>query len=48
MQARELLQKKLGREPNVREISEAVGLPQATVTLALEKRRRATRKPARR
>ena len=36
MQARELLQKKLGREPNVREISEAVGLPQATVTLALE------------
>ena len=31
-----LLQKKLGREPNVREISEAVGLPQATVTLALE------------
>ena len=32
----ELLQKKLGREPNVREISEAVGLPQATVTLALE------------
>ena len=26
MQARELLQKKLGREPNVREISEAVGL----------------------
>ena len=36
MQARELLQKKLGREPNVQEISEAVGLPQATVTLALE------------
>lgn len=36
MQARELLQKKLGRDPNVREISEAVGLPQATVTLALE------------
>lgn len=36
MQARELLQKKLGREPNAREISEAVGLPQSTVTLALE------------
>lgn len=36
MQTRELLQKKLGREPNAREISEAVGLPQSTVTLALE------------
>ncbi len=36
MQAREQLQKKLGREPNVREIAEEVQLPQATVTLALE------------
>lgn len=37
MQARELLQKKLGREPTVQgDIQEAVGLPQATVTLALE------------
>ncbi len=36
MQARERLQKQLGREPNVREIAEAVQLPQATVTLALE------------
>lgn len=36
MQAREQLQKQLGREPNVREIAEAVQLPEATVTLALE------------
>ncbi len=35
MQAREQ-QKRLGREPNVREIAEEVQLPQATVTLALE------------
>ncbi len=36
MQAREQLQKDLGREPNTKEIAEAVGLPQTTVTLALE------------
>ncbi len=36
MQAREQLQKKLGREPNVREIAREVQLPEATVTLALE------------
>ena len=36
MQAREQLQKKLGREPKMPEIAQAVGLPQETVTLALE------------
>ena len=36
MQCREQLQKELGREPNIREIAEGVGLPRETVTLALE------------
>lgn len=36
MQAREQLQKDLGREPNIKEIAQAVDLPQTTVTLALE------------
>lgn len=36
MQAREALQKRLGREPSVAQIAKEVGLPQATVTLALE------------
>ena len=36
MQAREQLEKRLGREPTVAEISEAVGLPRRDVTAALE------------
>lgn len=36
MQAKEALQKKLNREPKIAEIAEKVGLPQSTVTLALE------------
>ncbi len=36
MQAREQLEKQLGREPTVGEISEAVGLPRRDVTAALE------------
>lgn len=36
MQARELLQKELGREPSVAEIASSIKLPQRTVTLALE------------
>ena len=36
MQAREQLEKQLGREPTVAEISEAVGLPRRDVTAALE------------
>ena len=36
MQARENLQKQLGREPRVDEIARQVGLPEATVVLALE------------
>ncbi len=36
MQAKERLQKKNGREPTVREIAQEVGLPQSTVTLAME------------
>ncbi len=36
MQAREQLQKKLGREPSVPEIAECVKLSERTVTLALE------------
>ena len=36
MQAREELEIRLGREPTVAEISTSVGLPQRTVTLALE------------
>ncbi len=36
MQAREKLQKKLGREPRMPEIAAEVDLPQSTVTLALE------------
>ncbi len=36
MQAREQLEKELGREPNITETAERVGLPRRTVTLALE------------
>ena len=36
MQAREKLQKRLGRDPYMPEIATEVGLPQSTVTLALE------------
>ncbi len=36
MQAKEQLQKELGREPHIREIAERVNLPESTVTLALE------------
>lgn len=36
MQAREELEKSLGREPTIDETSECVGLPRRTVTLALE------------
>ncbi|MEG0305960.1 MAG: RNA polymerase sporulation sigma factor SigG [Oscillospiraceae bacterium] len=36
MQAREALQKKLGRDPSIKEISAEVDLPQPTVTLAME------------
>ena len=36
MQVREQLEKQLGREPTVAEISEAVGLPRRDVTAALE------------
>lgn len=36
MQAKEALQKALGREPRMAEIAERLGLPQSTVTLALE------------
>ncbi|WP_367926268.1 RNA polymerase sporulation sigma factor SigG [uncultured Ruthenibacterium sp.] len=36
MQARESLQKRLGRDPTIQEISDLIGQPQATVTLALE------------
>lgn len=36
MQARETLQKTLGRDPSVDEIAKEVDLPKATVTLALE------------
>ena len=36
MQAREALQKSLGREPKMAEIAEQLDLPQNTVTLALE------------
>lgn len=36
MQAREALQKSLGRDPTVNEIAQEVDLPKATVTLALE------------
>lgn len=36
MQARELLQKQLGREPRTDEIARQVGLPEPTVVLALE------------
>lgn len=36
MQAKEQLQKELGREPHIDEIAKRVGLPGATVTLALE------------
>lgn len=36
MQAKEQLQKQLGREPTIREIAEATGQPQEAVTLALE------------
>lgn len=36
MQVREELEKELGREPSLREISERIHLPQRTVTLALE------------
>ncbi len=36
MQAREKLQKELGREPSIKEIAAAVELPQTTVTLAME------------
>lgn len=36
MQMRESMQKSMGRDPTVREIAEAVELPQATVTLAME------------
>ncbi len=36
MQAKEQLEKSLGREPSITEISEMLGLPRRTVTLALE------------
>lgn len=36
MQAREALQKNLGRDPSITEIATEVNLPKATVTLALE------------
>ena len=36
MQAKELLQKKLGREPSMKEISAELGIPQNKVVLALE------------
>ncbi|MEG0878991.1 MAG: sigma-70 family RNA polymerase sigma factor, partial [Oscillospiraceae bacterium] len=36
MQAREALQKKLGRDPSIKEIATEVDLPQPTVTLAME------------
>jgi RNA polymerase sporulation-specific sigma factor len=36
MQAREELEKRLGREPTIAETSKSVGLPRRTVTLALE------------
>ncbi len=36
MQAREVLQKRLGREPTVEQIAGEVGLPQSAVALALE------------
>lgn len=36
MRAKEQLQKKLGQEPTIQQIAEEVGLPQQTVTLALE------------
>ena len=36
MQSREELEMRLGREPTVQEISQEVGLPQRTVTLAME------------
>ncbi|MEG1154116.1 MAG: sigma-70 family RNA polymerase sigma factor, partial [Ruthenibacterium sp.] len=36
MQAREQLQKKLGRDPSAQEIATEIELPKATVTLALE------------
>ena len=36
MQAREQLQKSLGREPRIGEVARAVGLPREEVTLALE------------
>ena len=36
MQAKELLQKKLGREPYLREISDEIGMPQSAVSMALE------------
>lgn len=36
MQAKEQLQKELGREPHIKEIAQRVELPVATVTLALE------------
>lgn len=36
MQAKEQLQKELGREPHIDEIAKRVGLPGTTVTLALE------------
>lgn len=36
MQAKEQLQKELGREPHIREIAERINLPESTVTLALE------------
>jgi RNA polymerase sporulation-specific sigma factor len=36
MQAREALEKSLGREPTISETSKSVGLPRRTVTLALE------------
>ncbi len=36
MQARETLQKELGRDPTIQEISERLQQPQTTVTLALE------------
>lgn len=36
MQAKEMLQKELGRDPTIREISERLQQPQAVVTLALE------------
>lgn len=36
MQAKEQLQKQLGREPTIREIAEVTGQPQEAVTLALE------------